>query len=131
MPALSGGHPTERTAESAGSGTAGVTPREHAVHLSLIRPMHYLGVEREVIAVEATIIAAMLFGVGPHVVTLIVAAVVVLVMHPTMVWLTARDPQITEMYLRHRTYADYYAPHQAIGRRGRVAHVRLSIERVR
>lgn len=109
----------------------GAPAREQPIHASLVRPMLYFGVERQVIAVEATLVAALLFGVGPHLATFVVAAVVLLAVHPTMVWLTARDPQVTEVFLRSRSYADYYAPHGVVGARPRPPRVRPSVPRVR
>ena len=89
------------------------------VHPSLVRPVLYLGVERPVIAFEATLALAVLFGVGLHLITLGLIGVVMLVIHPSMVWLTAKDAQATEVYVRSRAYADYYAPHGSIRTRGR------------
>jgi type IV secretory pathway TrbD component len=106
-------------------------PTEHALHVSLVRPMLYFGVERPVIAFEGTVMAGLLFSAGPHLVTLLVAALVVLVVHPTMAWLTARDPQITEVYLRSRVYADYYAPHGSVASRRTPPRVRASVPPVR
>jgi type IV secretion system protein VirB3 len=106
-------------------------PREQPLHASLVRSILYFGVERQVIAVEATLVAALLFGVGPHLATVAVAAVVLLVVHPAMVWLTARDPQVTEVFLRSRGYADYYAPHPAVPARARPPRVRPSVPRAR
>jgi type IV secretory pathway TrbD component len=91
----------------------------HRVHASLVRPVLYLGVERPVIAFEATLALAVLFGVGLHFITLGLIGVVMLVIHPSMVWATARDAQATEVYVRSRAYADYYAPHGSPARRGR------------
>jgi type IV secretory pathway TrbD component len=101
--------------------------REHALHMALVRPIHYLGVERQVIAVEVTLVAALLFGIGPRLATLIVAGVVLLVVHPILTWLTARDPQVTEIYLRSRAYEDYYAPHGDVASRRGAARVRSSV----
>lgn len=95
------------------------TGGRHGVHPSLVRPVLYLGVERPVIAFEATLALAVLFGVGVHLITLGLIGVVILVIHPSMVWLTARDAQATEVYIRSRAYADYYAPHGSVGTRGR------------
>jgi type IV secretory pathway TrbD component len=81
-----------------------------AIHPSLVRPVLYLGVERPVIALEATFCAALLFGVGPNALTFLCVAVVVTVTHPVAVWLTARDPQAVELYLRSRAYADFHTP---------------------
>jgi type IV secretory pathway TrbD component len=102
---------------------------EHVLHVSLVRPVLYFGVERLVIAFEATLIAGLIFSVGPHLLTVLIAAIVVLVLHPTMAWLTTRDPQITEIYMRSRAYADYYAPHVAVASRRRTPRVRASIPR--
>lgn len=110
---------------------ADVRATEHPLHVSLVRPILYFGVERPVIAFEATLVAGLVFSVGPHLATLLIAAIVVLVLHPTMVWLTARDPQITEVYLRSRAYADYYAPHASLASRRAPARVRASVPRVR
>ena len=110
---------------------ASLGPSEHALHASLVRPIHYFGVERQVIAIEATLVAALLSGVGPHLATLLVAGVVLLIVHPAMVWLTARDPQVTEVYLRSRAYADYYASHATVAARRRPPRVRPSVPRVR
>lgn len=91
----------------------------HRVHASLVRSVLYLGVERPVIAFEATLCLAMLFGVGLHLVTAGLIGAVMLVIHPSMLWLTARDAQATEVYIRSRRYADYYAPHGTTHARGR------------
>jgi type IV secretory pathway TrbD component len=104
---------------------------EHPLHPSLVRPILYFGVERPVIAFEGTLIAGLLFSVGPQLTTLLVAAAVVLVVHPTMAWLTARDPQITEVYLRSRSYADYYVPHAAVTTRRAPPRVRASVPPIR
>jgi type IV secretory pathway TrbD component len=91
----------------------------HRVHPSLTRPVLYMGVERPVIAFEATLALAVLFGVGVHLITLGLIGVVMLVIHPSMVWVTAKDSQATEVYIRSRAYADYYAPHDSAWTRGR------------
>lgn len=89
---------------------------EHPVHASLVRPMLVLGVERHVIALEVTLCLALVFGVGVSLPTLALCTVVVLVLHPALVWITAKDSLATEVYLRNRGYADYYAPHGALHR---------------
>lgn len=99
------------------------------VHPSLVRPVLYLGVERPVIAFEATLALAVLFGVGLHLITLGLIGIVMLVIHPSMVWVTAKDAQATEVYVRSRAYADYYAPHGST--RTRLRAPRPSIPGVR
>ena len=98
-----------------------VAPAAHAVHQSLVRPMLYLGVERTVIAVEVILCLALVCGVGPHLATFAICAFVVLALHPTMAWLTAKDPLVLEIYMRSRAYRDFYAPHAAVQRPGRKA----------
>lgn len=92
-------------------------PAEHPVYISLVRPVHTLGVERHVIGLEATLCLALIFGIGLSVAAFALVAVIVLVLHPAMVWVTAREPIATELYVRNRVYADYYAPHAVVHRR--------------
>ena len=89
---------------------------EHPIHASLVRPLLYLGVERTVIALEATLALALVLGVGPGLPTFGLVALIILVVHPTLAWLTARDPMATEIYVRSRAYDDYYAPHAVVER---------------
>ena len=84
-----------------------------------MRPQLTMGVERPVIAVEWTLALALVVGLGPGLLSLGVVALVIAVIHPTMVWLTARDPQTTAVYVRSRRYADYYAPHAPLHARPR------------
>ena len=105
---------------------AGVGQR---IHPSLVRPVLYMGVERPVIAFEATLVLAVLFGVGVHLITLVLVGVVTLVIHPAMVWVTTRDAHAAEVYIRSRAYAAYYAPHGSLETWGRAP--RPSIPRVR
>lgn len=83
----------------------------HPVHGALVRHVLTLGVERHVAALELTLCLAVVFGIGLSVPALCVVAVVALVIHPALVWITARDPLASEVYVRSRFYADYYAPH--------------------
>lgn len=96
-----------------------VAPTAHAVRHSLVRPMLYMGVERTVIALEATLCLALVCGAGPRLSTLAICSFVVLVLHPTMAWLTAKDPIVTEIYLRSRRYKDFYTPHAGAWSSGR------------
>jgi type IV secretory pathway TrbD component len=91
-----------------------VAPAAHAIRQSLVRPMLYLGVDRTVIAVEATLCLALICGAGPQLPSLAICAFVVLVLHPIMVWLTADDPLVVDIYMRSWTYRDFYLPHATI-----------------
>lgn len=97
-------------ADAPARGAPDVHVTMHPVHTSLVRPVLHAGVERPVLALEGTLGFALLAGVGPHLATLALAAAVVLVLHPTMVWLTASDPSVTAVYLRNRRHAEYFAP---------------------
>ena len=96
-----------------------VAPTAHAVRQSLVRPMLYMGVERTVIALEATLCLALICGAGPRLPTFAICTFVMLVLHPTMAWLTAKDPIASEIYVRSRRYRDFYAPHPNAWRAGR------------
>lgn len=90
-------------------------PVPHPIHASLTRTRLYMGVERTVIAIEGTLCAALLFGVGLSFATAGLIALVMLLVHPTMVWATARDPQATEVFIRARAYGDFYTTHAGLG----------------
>ena len=98
------------------------------IHASLVRPELTLGVERHVAGVEATLCFALLCSRGIGLGTLGIVALVVAVIHPVMVWLTAKDPQATQVFARSRRYADFYATHSA---EAIVRAPRPSIPRVR
>jgi type IV secretory pathway TrbD component len=91
--------------------------------------MLYLGVERTVIALEATLCLALVCGAGPRLPTFVICAFVVLALHPTMVWLTAMDPIASEVYVRSRTYQDFYAPHPTAASVGRASRPSVPVAR--
>jgi len=97
----------------------------HAIHLSLLRPVLIAGVEPEIAGVEAAITFALLFLVGLHVATILVAAFYLLVVHSIMAWVARQDPVMVRLYLRSLTARDFYPP---TGRtRAAVPPVRASI----
>lgn len=106
-----------------------ITPTPHRVHAALIRPVLFAGVEYAVAITEGTLVVALLVGVGLHLATIALAVGVLTVGHPVLVRLTARDPQLTQIYLRSLRYADYYSPAASL----RSAHgtVAPSIPRLR
>ena len=105
------------------------TAYEHRVHASLYRPVLFLGVEQQVMMIEATVIFALVIGVGLHIATLALAIAIVCVVHPVMSWLTSNDPDITRVYLRTLTAQGYYPPRSEIY--GGSPSVRASIPAVR
>lgn len=98
----------------AGVGRGAVVPTAHPIHRSLTRSRLYLGVERPVIAIEGTIAAALVFGVGLSLLTVGLIVLVWLLVHPVMVWITGKEPQASEVFLRARRYADFYAPQSGL-----------------
>lgn len=83
----------------------------HIVHSSLFRIVLLAGAEPAVVIVEASTAFALVFVVGFHIVTLILAAVWVTAVHTIMVWVAKQDPQMVELYIRSLSGHDYYAPH--------------------
>lgn len=94
--------------ENAGPDSGALARRAHP---ALIRPVLLAGVERPVLALEVTVAAGLLMSVGPRLVTLGIVLLVVGVVHPTMAWLTARDPMATAVYVRSLRWRAYYPPH--------------------
>ena len=87
---------------------AGTAPLRHPVHLALTRVPLVAGAPRAFVVSEALLVSILLFGVGLHVATALVAAFYVLVCHPVAVLLASRDPQIADVYLRSLAYRDHY-----------------------
>lgn len=81
------------------------------IHASLYRPVLFAGVEFGVVVAEATTVLALLFVIGIHVGTVVLAGLYVLCVHSAAAWVTARDPQISAVYLRSLFVRDYYPPH--------------------
>ena len=86
------------------------------VHQSLVRTPLYAGVEKGFLLFEVSTVGFLFFVVGFRLVTFVAAAVWVLVLHPVMAWVSARDPLMPALYIRSLTAKDYYAP-QASNRR--------------
>jgi type IV secretory pathway TrbD component len=63
--------------------------------------------------IEVLTAGALLFGVGFHPATMALAAFYLTVVHGAMVWVAKQDPQMSQLYLRSLTAANFYAPHAA------------------
>lgn len=83
----------------------------HTIHLSLLRPVLIAGVEPEIAGVEATTVFALLFLVGLHVATILLAAFYLVVVHSIMAWVARQDPAMVRLYLRSLAARDFYPPH--------------------
>ncbi len=95
------------------------------VHQSLIRVPLYAGVDKGFLLVEACTVGFLFFAVGIQLATVLAAGVWVLVLHPLMVWINAKDPLLAVLYVRSLWGKDYYAPHASHG--GRAPAAKLSI----
>jgi type IV secretory pathway TrbD component len=105
------------------------TPEAHVIHSALHRPVLMAGVERGLVIVEATLITALVVMGGLDWRTLSVAALLVVVLHPSMAWATRTDSAIAEVYVRSLGAQDFYPP--VAGFRARPAAVRPAIPPLR
>ncbi|HBL26510.1 MAG TPA: conjugal transfer protein [Acidobacteria bacterium] len=80
----------------------------HPVHPSLTRPVLFGGAERELAILEGTLIAALLFGVGLHGLTVAIAALIAFGVHPLLVLAAKNDAQMFRIYLRSIAHQDAY-----------------------
>jgi type IV secretory pathway TrbD component len=83
-------------------------PRRAPIHPSLIRPLLLAGAERELVLVNGTLIAALLFGVGFHWVSLTIASLLATVGHWALTRAAKYDAQLSRIYVRHVRYQPYY-----------------------
>src|SRR5437762_1507069 len=89
-------------------------PRRAPIHLALTRPLLLAGAERELVLMNGTIIAALIFGVGFHWASLTMAILLATVGHWGLTRAAKHDPQLSRVYVRHIRYQEYY-PAQAAG----------------
>jgi type IV secretory pathway TrbD component len=86
---------------------------QHTIHTSLFRPILIAGAEPTVVILEGLTAGGLLFGAGFHIATIALALFYVTVVHAVMVRLAAKDPQISQLYVRSLTGRDYYPAHSA------------------
>jgi len=89
-------------------------PEQHPIHASLCRPVLFAGAEPAAVILEVTTAFALVFGVGFHVATLLLAVFYLTVVHGMMVWIAKQDPQMSALYLRSLGARDFHAPHAGI-----------------
>lgn len=90
-------------------------PRRAPIHTSLIRPLLLAGAERELVLVNGTMIAALIFGVGFHWMSLTIAAVLATVGHWGLTRAAKFDPRLSRIYVRHVRYQGYYPARPSTG----------------
>ena len=83
-------------------------PRRASIHSSLTRPLLLGGAERELVLVHGTMIAALIFGVGFHWVSLTIAGLLATVGHWALTRAAKYDPRLSRIYVRHVRYQPYY-----------------------
>ncbi len=81
---------------------------ETPIHPSLVRPILLAGAERELVLVNAIVIAVLLLGIGPHPLTISTAALLATAGHSALVLAARFDPQMLRIYARHIHYRAYY-----------------------
>ncbi len=82
--------------------------RRTTIHASLTRPLLLAGAERELVLMNGTAIAALIFGVGFHWASVTMAIVFATVGHWALTRVAKHDPQMSRIYIRHVRYQEYY-----------------------
>lgn len=86
----------------------------HRIHPSLVRTPLFAGAEPAAAIVEASVAFALVFVVGLHWATLLLAGFWLTGVHSVMAWIAKQDPQMTTLYIRSTFARDYYPPHARI-----------------
>ena len=89
-------------------------PGTHVIHASLVRPALYAGAEPAVVMVEISVAFALIFVVGFHLATILLASFWLTAVHSTMVWVAKQDPQMSTLYERSLFAQDYYPAHAGV-----------------
>ena len=111
-------HRPASTGSAAGSAVGAWSPQDapatHVIHASLVRPALYAGAEPAGVMVEISVVFALLFVVGFHLATLLLASFWLTAVHSTMVWVAKQDPQMSTLYVRSLCAQDYYPAHAGV-----------------
>jgi len=83
-------------------------PRFTPIHQSLVRPILLAGAERPLAIANWITAAALIFGGGLHWYTVAMGAFLLNVGHWALVQAAKFDPQLSQVYVRHIRYQDYY-----------------------
>lgn len=82
--------------------------RISTIHQSLIRPILLAGAERPLAIANWITAAALVFGGGLHWYTIALGVLLVTVGHWALIQAAKFDPQLSQVYVRHIRYQDYY-----------------------
>jgi len=88
--------------------------RVSTIHQSLIRPVLLAGAERPLAIANWITAAALIFGGGLHWYTVAVGGLLVTVGHWGLVQAAKFDPQLSQVYVRHIRYQDFYPARASI-----------------
>jgi type IV secretory pathway TrbD component len=86
----------------------------HVIHAALHRPVLFAGVEPAMAVLEGATAFALVFGVGLHVATVLLAVFYLTVVHGVFVWVARQDPQMITLYVRSLATRDFYPPHGTV-----------------
>lgn len=78
------------------------------LHGSLVRPILIGGIEPEPMFVIAVTVVALLAGIGPRLLSLLLCVGLVSGLLPLLRLAAKADPQMRAVYVRHRTYQPVY-----------------------
>jgi type IV secretory pathway TrbD component len=81
---------------------------QHRIHRSLWRPQLLAGADPGFVVLEATLVAALLLGIGPSPITVGLAAFWMTAAHGFMSWACRLDPQIVAVFSRSLRYGSFY-----------------------
>ncbi len=81
--------------------------RRTPIHMSLTRPLLLGGAERELVLLNGTTIAALIFGVGFHWASMTMAALLATLGHWALTRAAKHDAQMSRIYVRHVRYQEY------------------------
>ena len=101
----------------------------HPFHPSLSRPVLIAGAEPAAAVLEALTAGGLLFGVGLHIASILLAVFYLTGVHGLMVWVAAQDPQMSQLYLRSLSARDYYPAHAAVGAKPLAARASIPLGR--
>ena len=85
-----------------------IVRREVEIHQSLTRPLLLAGGERELVLMNAIIIAALILGVGFHWLSFSLALLLATLGQYLLTKLAKHDPQLRLVYIRHIKYQAFY-----------------------
>ncbi len=107
-------------AQAPGAADADLEP--HRIHAALYRPILLAGAEPAVVIMEVTTAFALVFGVGLHIATVLLALFYLTVVHSVMVWVATQDALMIGLYVRSVGARDFYHAHAGLHRAVAVVH---------